>query len=99
MKANELVRTVSSTDRGSRHSIGIGYMVVKETIKQWKDKISQDWWKTRDRPKSLTEETVYRFYQAEEVTAVQVFCDRTTLVGIQLSERGSEYPKAKTYVE
>ncbi|GJQ84853.1 hypothetical protein Trydic_g474 [Trypoxylus dichotomus] len=45
-----------------------------------------------------TEETIYRFCQAEEETAIRVLCDDTALARIQFSEIGSEYLKAETYV-
>ncbi|GJQ73371.1 hypothetical protein Trydic_g13737 [Trypoxylus dichotomus] len=44
VKADELALAGSSADKDPMHSIGIANMVVKETIKQFKDR-SQDRWK------------------------------------------------------
>ncbi|GJQ74127.1 hypothetical protein Trydic_g19049 [Trypoxylus dichotomus] len=44
VKADELAQVSLLADKGPRHSVGMAYMVVKETTKEWKDKMSLDWW-------------------------------------------------------
>ncbi|GJQ78838.1 hypothetical protein Trydic_g2679 [Trypoxylus dichotomus] len=97
VKADELARTVSSA--GGQEVSGRYKPTFPADLPSRDRKFVSCTLRMHMSSLRLTEETVYRFCQAEEETVIHVLCDCTALAGIRLSEMGSEYPKTETYIE